>query len=618
MGSPTSAPGGQAGEQPAGGVTAGTTGMMPDAQAPAGGGFYQLERLDRGLVAVSAAGGNYVGFRLTGAEYNEGSALDFVLLRDGMPIAELSGTTNYLDSDGGPASRYAVQVRRGERLEAASGEVTPWDQPYLSIPLSPPSDNYSANDASAADLDGDGAYELILKWEPNNAQDNSKGGVTDVVYLDALRLNGERLWRIDLGPNIRAGAHYTQFIAYDLDGDGRAELAVKTAPGTRDGRGEYLTLGPAASDDDQRSYRNGDGYVLSGPEYLTVFDGLTGAERATVAFEQARGDVGAWGDNYGNRVDRFLATAAYLDDSGLASFVMARGYYTRTTLTAWNFRDEQLTMLWKFDSDRTPRDADGNPFSGQGAHSLSVANVDDDPQQEIVYGAMTVDHDGRGMCSTGFGHGDALHVSDFLPERAGMESFMPHEEAGQPAWSLRDAGNCEIISRGARTDADVGRGVAAEVDLDSPGAEFWASSGINLTSMTSGRELGIKPPSINFLAYWDALDDRELVDANHIQKVDGREVLRCDACVSNNGTKSTPTLVADLLGDYREEVIWRMQDNRSLRLFTTTDLAERRLYTLMHDAQYRVAVSFQNVAYNQPAHPSFSLAEGMVPKADLK
>jgi len=438
--------------------------------------------------------------------------------------------------------------------------------------------------------------------------------VTDDVYLDGLELDGTRKWRINLGPNIRAGAHYTQFIVYDLDDDGKAELTVKTAPGTRDGSGNFLSLGPAANDDDEATYRNSDGYVLSGPEYLTVFSGETGAELATVDFDVARGNVSAWGDDYGNRVDRFLATAAHLDDTGIASVVMARGYYTRTTLTAWNFRDGELSQLWKFDSD-----VEGESWTGQGAHSLSVANVDDDPGQEIIYGAMTVDDDGTGLCSTGLNHGDALHVTDLVPSRPGLEVYMPHEYEDRPTFSLRDAATCELIHQGPNSSDDVGRGVAADVTASNPGAEMWASNGVPFMSASSGQTIDGSPNSINFLIWWDADESRELEDGTAVQKFGGGTLQTCASCSSNNGTKSTPVLVADLFGDWREEVIWRETNNSALRIYTTTDVTARRIYTLMHDPQYRVAISWQNVAYNQPPHPSFHIGGDMAapPEPDI-
>jgi rhamnogalacturonan endolyase len=577
-------------------------------------GFASAEDLDRGVLAVAGPAGVYVGWRMLGYEYDGDNPerTTYNLYRDGRRIAKVAGSTNYLDSEGAPGSVYSVAAVVDHEERGRSAAVTPWAENFLRIPIEPPSAIYSANDASLGDADGDGQYEIFLKWDPSDARDNSQAGVTSDVFIDALKLDGTRLWRINLGPNIRAGAHYTQLVVIDADGDGRAEMAVKTAPGTRDGTGAFLSHGPAAADDDSAIFRNADGYVLSGPEYLTVFDGASGRELATVDFDQARGTVSDWGDGYGNRVDRFLATAAYLDDSGLPSFVMARGYYTRTTLTAWTWRDGQLQRLWKFDSNQTPSDAQGRPYTGQGAHSLSVANVDQDPEQEIIYGAMTIDHDGAGKCSTGRGHGDALHVTDLVPTRPGMEVFMPAESSAQFFWSLRDGATCEIIHSSDQTGFDVGRGVAGDVTPDNPGGEMWASRMTLLHSATSGTPIGPQPSSINFLAWWDADETRELEDGTSITKIGSAEpLLTCAECASNNGTKATPALVADLIGDWREEVIWREASNTGLRVYTTTAVTARRIYTLMHDPQYRIAISWQNVAYNQPPHPSFHIGSGM-------
>lgn len=607
----TTTAGTTSGEAPTEGIGE-DTGEEPSVP-PLGSGFYVMENLDRGLVAVPVDRGIYVGWRMLGLEYrSDASAVAYELYRDGTPIATVTDSTNYLDAQGNAQSSYSVRVV----LEGTPGEVsdpvTPWIQDYLRVPLERPSSSHSAHDSSVGDVDGDGIYEIFLLWQPSNAQDNSRGGQTGEVFLDALRLDGTRLWRIGLGPNIRAGEHYTQYIVIDADGDGRAELGVKTAPGTRDGTGGFLGLGPAANDDDNADYRNGDGYVLEGPEYFTVFDGLTGAELATAEYHVPRGNVNAWGDDYGNRVDRFLATAAYVDDSGLPSFVMARGYYTRSTLGAWTWRDGQLDLQWVFDSDQTPADSMSRPFSGQGAHSVSVANVDDDPEQEIIYGAMTVDHDGRGMCSSGMNHGDSLHVSDFMPDRPGMEVFMPTETTERPHWTIRDGATCEILRQSDASGQDVGRAVAADVVASNPGAELWASSGVRLTSFDTGQEVGgDQPNSINFLIWWDADELRELEDGTSVTKVGGGTLVSCGSCSSNNGTKSVPNLVADIVGDWREEVIWRESDSSALRIYTTTDITQRRLYTLMHDPQYRVAISWQNVGYNQPPHPGFYLGADM-------
>jgi rhamnogalacturonan endolyase len=598
--------------------------VVPPVVTPAScGGFYAMEALDRGVVAVVQPNGIFVSWRMFGYEYDRDTPanVSYNVYRDGALVQNVTNSTNLLDGSGTAASTYQVAVVTAGAEGEKSAAITPWAENFLRVPLQSPGAIYNAHDTSLGDLDGDGQHELVMLWQPNNAQDNSNGGDTDDVFIDALRLDGTRLWRINLGPNIRAGEHYTQFVVIDADGDGRAELGVKTAPGTVDGTGAFLSVGPAANDDDQQVFRNGDGYVLSGPEYFTVFDGLTGRELDTENYHVQRGAVNSWGDNYGNRVDRFLATAAYLDDSGLPSFVMARGYYTRTTLGAWNFRNGQLSPLWVFDSNQTPTDGQNRPFTGQGAHSLSVANVDADPGQEIIYGAMTVDHDGSGKCSTNLNHGDALHVSDFILDRPGVEVFMPAEDTSRPLWHINDPNTCEIIHQAAGSGSDVGRGAAADVLASNPGAEFWASAGVGLSSATTGQPLGgAQPNSINFLIWWDADELRELENGTAINKLGGGVLQNCTACSSNNGTKSVPSLVADLIGDWREEVIWRETNNSALRIYTTTNVTARRIYTLMHDPQYRVAISWQNVAYNQPPHPSFHIGAGMAepPVPDIR
>jgi len=636
----TSGRGGGGSSGTLGGAGAGTSGSAGAAgSAGAGGstvggtGFYQMERLNRGVVAVQVSGGVYVGWRMFGFEYDTNAAnVSYNVYRGSTRIATVTNSTNVLDSAGTSSSTYSVRAVIGGVEGAASEIASVWAQGYLRVPLQIPAGGttpttcpvpseaytYSANDASVGDVDGDGTYEIILKWDPSNAKDNSQSGCTGNVYIDAYRLSGTRLWRIDLGPNIRAGAHYTQFVVYDFNGDGKAEMAVKTAPGTKDGTGQFLRLGPAAGDNDGTLYRNSSGYILTGPEYLTVFSGQTGAELATVNFDVPRGTVTAWGDDYGNRVDRFLATAAYLDGTGMASFVMARGYYTRTTLTAWNFRGGQLTQLWKFDSNTTPTDAGGHPYTGQGAHSLSVANVDSDNGQEIIYGAMAIDHDGRGLCSTGLNHGDALHAGDMVPSRAGLEVFMCNEDGTHAAYHIRDARTCAIIQQGSVNGADTGRCVADDITSSNAGAEMWASSVTGLFSATTNTNLGTKPTSQNFLVWWDGDESRELLDSNHIDKWDAgatNRLLTASGVSSNNGTKSTPALTADLYGDWREEVIWRESDSAALRIYTTTTTTTRRLFTLMHDPQYRIAVSWQNVAYNQPPHPGFHIGGGMATPA---
>lgn len=595
-------------------------------------GVYQLEALDRGLVAVRAGSNNYVGWRMLGHEYDaaEPGRVVYRVYRDGTRIAEVTDSTNFLDAGAPATAAYAVALVVDGAECAASPTVTPWAENYLSISTSAPpggsspacgddgggSYSYTAGDSSVGDVDGDGQYELFVKWDPSNAKDNSQSGCTGNVYLDAYRLTGQRLWRIDLGPNIRAGAHYTQFVVYDFDGDGRAELAVKTAPGTRDGTGAYLGQGPAANDSDSTSYRNGSGYILTGPEYLTVFNGLTGAEMATENFEIGRGTVSSWGDNYGNRVDRFLATMGFVSDDGRPSIIMARGYYTRATLTAWEWNGSSLTRFRTWDSNQS------TAYAGQGTHSLSIANVDDDLPHEIIYGASVLDHDGTRKCSTNQGHGDALHVTDLVPSRPGLEAFMPHESGSSVAYTMFDANTCAALWQGPNNGGSEGpgRGVAADIDPNNPGSEAWVNSA-GLFSATTGSNIGSNASSCNFLLWWDPDLSRELLNGTSVRSYDNSSAnvnLDASGCSSINGSKSTPNLSGDLFGDWREEVVFRCGD--TLRIYTATSVSTHRIYTLMHDAQYREAISWQNGAYNQPPHPSFHIGNGMatVPNANLR
>jgi rhamnogalacturonan endolyase len=411
------------------------------------------------------------------------------------------------------------------------------------------------------------------------------------------------MWRIDLGINIRAGAHYTQFMVYDLDSDGKAEVACKTADGTVDGAG--TVIGNASAD-----YRNTSGYILTGLEYLTIFNGQTGAALVTTNYLPARGSVSSWGDSYGNRVDRFLACVAYLDGVH-PSLVMCRGYYTRAVLAAWDWQNGQLTQRWVFDSD------DGTPgnsaYQGQGNHNLSVGDVDGDGKDEIIYGACAIDNDGTGLYTTGLGHGDAMHLSDMDPDRPGLEVWDAHESDRSTGGEFREAGTGQLIWGKASTK-DVGRAVAGNILAGFKGYQMWAAGGVGGLYDRYGNNVGRTPSSSNFLIWWDGDVVRELLDSNHIDKYglsSDTRLLTADGCSSNNGTKSTPCLSGDILGDWREEVIFRTSDNTALRIYTTTTTTNYRLYTLMHDPQYRLSVAWQNVAYNQPPHTGFYLGDGM-------
>ncbi|GGS56753.1 rhamnogalacturonan lyase family protein [Actinokineospora fastidiosa] len=554
----------------------------------------QLESLNRGLTSVRSGNGNLVSWRLLAGD-PQGVAFNVYRGTTRLNGSPITSSTNYLDNGAAGDASYTVRAVVGGVERAPSEPSLRFTGGgHLDVPIQPPGSTYSANDASVGDLDGDGQYEIVLKWDPNNAKDNSQSGVTGNVYIDAYRLNGTRLWRIDLGRNIRAGAHYTQFQVYDYDGDGRAEVAMKTADGTRDGRG--VVIGNANAD-----YRNSSGYILSGPEFLTMFNGLTGAAMSTVDYDPPRGNVASWGDSYGNRVDRFLAGTAYLDGVR-PSLIMARGYYTRAVIAAWDFRDGRLVKRWTFDSNTA------SGYAGQGNHSLTVGDVDQDGRDEIVYGAAAIDDNGRGLWTTGLGHGDAGHLGDLDPSRPGLEYLKVSESSNQPGSWFADARTGQRLWTTA-SGGDNGRGVSADIYAGSPGAESWSAMDGSLRN-TRGQAVGRKPSSINFLVWWDGDPTRELLDQTRIDKYGtggDTRLLTASGVHSNNGSKATPSLSGDILGDWREEVIWPTLDNRALRIYSTPHPTDRRFTTLVHDTQYRVAIAWQNTAYNQPPHPSFAL-----------
>ena len=580
-----------------------------------------MENLDRGVVAVYKGGSQvYVGWRMFGTDP---ANIGFNVYRNSTKInsSPVTGSTNYLDTNGSTSNTYSVAPVIDGIEQGLSNPVAVWSNLYREIPLQRPAEgttpdgdyDYSPNDASVGDLDGDGQYEIVLKWDPSNSRDNTADSYTGNVYLDAYEIDGTFLWRIDLGINIQAGPHYTQFMVYDLDNDGIAEVVCKTADGTTDGEGTII--GSPTAD-----WRNEDGAILDGPEYLSIFGGQTGTVIDTVDYVPPRGDICNWGDCYGNRVDRFLACIAYLDGKN-PSVVMTRGYYEKTVLAAWDFVDGQLSLRWVFDS----TDPGNSAYEGQGCHSLSVADVDGDSFDEIVFGACTIDHDGTGLYSTGYGHGDALHVSDMDPSRPGLEVWQCHEYTVGSTY--RDAATGELLFH-LDDDGDIGRACAAHINPSYPGYQLWSSwpAGIYTTDGTQISPIGWDEMSqwhmLNFLIWWDADLAREFQDATIINKWhpeynsgDGGVARLLTAYTygadDNNYTKSTPCLQADILGDWREEVIWRHYNNENLLIFTTTDETSQRLYTLMHDPQYREAIAWQNVGYNQPPHPSFYIGAGM-------
>ena len=636
----------------------------------------QNEQLDRGVVAIKSGSNTFVSWRLLA---DDAKNTTFDVLRDGVVLASARDLTvcNVSLTGGTDASRYQVVAKVDGQAVDTSAPVTRWTDIYKSLKLERPASHpgyyYFPNDCSVADLDGDGQYEMVIKWDPTNNQDNSNKGTTGNVYLYAYKMDGTKLWGVDLGPNIRAGAHYTQFLVYDFNGDGRAELVCKTAQGSVDGQGNYVNK---AADDTKISsasnnlkYANTNGYILSGAEYLTVFEGTTGRAIHTVWYNPNRGcttgEVKApsasdlkklWGDDYGNRCDRFLACVAHLDGTDKpASAVMCRGYYTRAYLWAVDFDGEKLTTKWLHASVSATEvevtDAAGQKTSktygtntsgigshftvyGQGCHSVAVGDVDGDGCDEIIYGSAAVDNDGQLLHTTGLGHGDALHLSDLMPDRPGLEVMMVHEEAPY-GWSVRDAKTGELIIHHTGRD-DTGRGIAADIMGDHRGFEYWHSDDNdyeNSSKQTVKGNYNIYSsqdevvghytnnyPFYNFRIYWDGTALDNLFDKGALN--DGKWNRLLSTGNYNNsvtyGSKANPLLIADILGDWREEIImFSKADSSVVNIFSTTVPTKMVVPTLMHDHIYRMSVAWQNVGYNQPPHLGFYLPDYVASRFDV-
>ena len=701
------------------------------------------EKLNRGVVAIRQDGGSVVVSWRTLSSDTKGQPFD--VYRNGQKLTDTpltTGGTFFIDTN--PTAGEAVYEVKGGGLDGSFTLKADAPKGYLPITLQKPEGGtcpdgstytYSANDASVGDVDGDGQYEIFLKWDPSNARDNAHQGFTGNTLIDCYRLDGTRLWRIDLGRNIRSGAHYVPFMVYDFDGDGKAELMVKTADGTIDGTGRVIGSAdadwregaaeaqqwyathkdevdkqrkeeekrreefekamregrrpegmfpgrpprqdgqnpqqgerpdPRQQDDEQgqrqrqrggRQQRRmprqqfgfgGDrlaGRILKGPEYITVFDGLTGHALDTADYIPERGETMAWGDDNGNRSERYLAGVGYLDGQK-ASALFCRGYYTRTVIAAWDWDGKKLENRWTFDTNNP----EWSSYAGQGNHNLRIADVDGDGCDEIIYGAMAVDNDGRGLYNTGMGHGDAMHMTVFDPTSDRLQVWDCHENHRDGS-ELHDAATGEVVFQ-LKSNTDVGRCMAADIDPESPGVEMWssdshgirdikgnvvspkaqaeASSKANEGKKGKGKKnsekadgnydmddntalyIGGQRLSTNFGIWWDGDLLRELLDHESVSKYDWQNgvtntLYRFDGCSFNNGSKSNPCLSADILGDWREEVLLRTKDSSELRLYVSPVPTDHRINCLMEDIPYRLSVATENVGYNQPPETGFYL-----------
>ena len=636
----------------------------------------QMEKLDRGVVAVPVSNGStsrLISWRLLGTDPR---STRFDVLRNGTVIANDLKTSNFLDKGGNASSTYQVRVKVDGEVVETTTPVTPWTNVWMKLPLDRPAagaasgGTYSPNDCSVGDVDGDGEYEIFVKWDPSTSQDNSKGGITDNVYIDCYKLDGTKLWRIDLGRNIRAGAHYTQFQVYDYDGDGKAEMICKTAPGSLDGTGVYVNQATdnatiKAADNTKDWAAAGGGRINGGHEYLTVFDGLTGKAINTIAYYPNRNGTATlsaasgtknWDTrsgksdtgSYGNRGERYLAATAYIDGpDNNASAIFCRGYYTYAYIWAVSFDGEKLIPRWLSSHESgtayklTTWDAEGNatsksysgcsPTSGSGSgtmfqngnHNMSLADVDGDGNDDIIWGSAALKHDGTLRYSTGFGHGDAIHVGAMIPGREGLQVFDVHEEKGTYAWDLHDAATGEIIYKDGPAGVDNGRGMAAQLSAKDNAWWFSSASVKPQYSAATGKQASAANGSLNFRMYWDGTVQEALLDGNKLDKYNdssksfGRLVSFYNLGPGStcNGSKNTPNLLADIFGDWREElVLYSVSDAETyLGIYSTNIETKYYVPTLMHDHTYRMGICWQNTAYNQPPHLGYNLAVATTP-----
>ena len=630
----------------------------------------QMEKLDRGLIAIKTDGGVYLSWRLFDSEDNIfGSAdknMSFNVYRDGKKISEVATKTNYVDSTVGTNYSVAPVINgvEGEKCDA----VTVYNNSYFDIPLSKPDDetiydpsgnelatySFFPADCSTGDVDGDGEYEIIVKWTSSERDVGSPGdpAYSGTVHLAAYKLDGTKLWNndIELGKNVYSSAHTVQFLVYDFDGDGKSEVMCQTSLGSKDGQGKYVSNAAQTDEeikaitDEENSTADYRGYgrITEGKEFLTVFNGETGVAMDTINLPTTRGSENGvdYGDNFGNRSNRFVSDVAYLDGEKPYAICL-RGYYfgrngkQRTSIAGISWDGTALSPTYRFDTQKGQEGYyDGAyQYVGNGNHNCTVADVDNDGKDEFITGALCMevndDNEFRPKWCTYLQHGDALHIGNYDPTHTGFEFFTVHEDSGTNSlsgnditldfgMSVIDAETGNIMFHEGASD-DTGRGVMANVGAGGY-YQIWSAKnsarqsngGTDFTTATS--LTGRNTPSMNFRIFWDGDLYDNLLNGANITDWNGRNMSNIFSagnydCVSINGTKANPSLQADLFGDWREEVVYPTSDGTALRVFSTTDTTDYKIKTLMQDPVYRSGVAAEQTAYNQPPHVGFYMGK---------
>ena len=581
----------------------------------------KTDQLDRGLVAIKTNSGVFCSWRILGEEYYD---VKYNLYRDGVKIAEGLNVSNYTDAAGSVGSKYTVKAVVNGREQETSKEAAVWSQNYLEITPDHGSlkSTYVPNDACMADVDGDGELEILMKFDNASWAGTSyqKAGYNGEYFIiEVYKLNGKKLWWVDLGPNMADFQNNEQnIVAYDWDGDGKAEAVMRASDGTviHMADGTTQVIGDATKNY-LSATSSGQWFVYQGNEYLLYLNGETGKPYQVMDYplkrlESDETDLNAaWGDGYGHRSTKHFFGAPYLDGRKPSIF-LARGIYTRHKMIALdvNPSTHELTERWRWSNNTA-----GSSWYGQGYHNYGVADVDWDGRDEIVFGSMVIDDNGKGLSTTGLGHGDAQHHGDFNPYVHGQEIFAAMED--HPGNNYRDATTSKIYYRYAAGDDD-GRAMMGNFTDEYPGCQGVSSRDPNLiSSVINGPLPGGTKDNItqNFRIYWDGDLCEETQDYSNgknsavgIYKYGKGRIDLLTGSMTNNDTKGTPCYQGDVLGDWREEVVTRTSNNR-IRIYTTTIPTEWRIYTLWHDMQYRNAMVWQMCGYNQPPHTSYFLGE---------
>lgn len=602
------------------------------------------DKLDRGTVAIPANNGFLVSWRKMGEEYYD---TKYNLYRDGTKIASDLTVSNFQDAGGSASATYQVEAVVNGVVQPKSAATKAWSEAYFDVPVTTvvnrngkkignsttsggsTTSGYTINDISLADVTGDGVCEFIVKR--NNSQGNLRlaTNTTDFNLYECYKLDGTRLWWIDLGPNLMAGAdEQWDMVGYDWDQDGKAEMIMRGA----DNMIIHTATGKTINIGDMTAGFNGANrpeYMGVGNEYLLYLNGETGepygwdgSENWTPMayplpqFETGEeyGSSSIWGD-LGHRMMKHYFGAPYLDGRNPSIF-LGRGCYTRHKMCALdvNPATHELTQRWRWNC----YDA-SSPWYGNGFHNFAIADVDMDGRDEIMFGSMCIDDTGYGLSTTGLGHGDAQHCGDLDPYRWGLEQFTCQEGSqGNSYWNPTTGAIYYRKSDGG----DDGRSLAGNFTNDYPGGQGRSvSSGvIGLSSdkiiNTNGDAMSGSYSNLNNRIYWDGdLLDEILNSAGGegrpaaIFKWGGSRIWSSTGAVHNNSTKCNPSAQGDILGDWREEVVLRTSDNSAMRIFCTTHTTNYGLYTLWHDHEYRNGMCWQSVGYNQPPHVSFFLGE---------